>query len=186
MCDNGQSHRFCVWGSGHSARAREARPGRVFLPPIQGRITLFSVPHAAHAAGLLDIPGGKNFPGWADFLNSAKEKWSGSAEIFFQDIESQGITPETIEQAIRGLPAALIGWSAPRLVEKNVVRASICTDLTLTLALFSRRAGDLFIRRREPDFSWANLFGGIFKVQEIIEPLADIQTEPWKRLLWEL
>ncbi len=163
---------------------RERKPIEITTLPVAGKTTLFSLQHACLAAGMLeDIRKRKSVDSincdansWLDWVN---QKWQRSIDNFFADAASLGVTKETVNNKASELQGAIIGW-------KPWVKfcRCICPDLNLTLAILSRRINDIFISYREPDYSWDNLFGQYFEIDDnrILAP--DLESEPWSKFKW--
>lgn len=169
------------------------RGGRVRLPieakikPVHGSITVFSMPHACLAAGLI----GKDVPD-EQVLNSevlsglAERKWDCSVERFLDDAKKLGVDTERAISKIGPQQGATIGWTSDGTeLSRSLARETgVCPDLGITLAVLSRRVGDIFIGAREPDLNWETLFGSSFAVDEGLGPAPDLLSEPWNRYRW--
>lgn len=172
------------FGRGRSYRPRTLHPIDTLIRPVFGRTTVFSIPHAALAAGLLDPPMSAALS-WESLMGAAKSKWGRSAEEFLRDAANAGVTMASVRGAASRLPHALIGWPRQIGLKKSDSTFGLCSDLALTLAVMSHRAGNLILRSRQPYFSWVGLFGGIFEVDEPISRAPLLSSEPWSGFRWE-
>jgi len=181
MCDPGS------WrGRYRGSRPRTPHPIDTVIKPIFGRTTGFSLPHAALAMGLLDPPPCDRPLSWQALIEAARAKWGSSAERFLTDVhEIYGKKCRKTYGFIQDLPAAIIGRFHSKGIQAPHKHITLCPDLRLTLAFLSHRAGDFFLRSREPDYSWRNLFGGMFEVDEPVEPARLLDEPPWSRFCWE-
>ncbi len=176
----------CDFGCGQrrERRPRIPHPIDTHLTPIFGRTTVFSVPHAALAAGLFDPPTSSALS-WGMLMAAIKVKWGRSSESFLRDAACAGVTMDRVRIAASGLPPGLIGWSRPASIKKSETPFGVCSDLVLTLAVLSHRAGNLILRSREPDFSWTRLFGGMYEVNERMEVAPTFYDKPWSIFQWK-
>lgn len=170
-------------GRGYS-RPRTPHPINTCVTPVYGRTTVFSVPHAALAAGLIEPPD-TGALSWLALLATAKAKWGRSPDAFLRDATIAGVSIDSVRVAASVISPALIGWPRSAALKKDDNAFGLCPDLALTLAVLSHRAGNLIIRSREPDFSWALLFGGMFEVDGQIEKAPCLRSKPWSRFQWE-
>jgi hypothetical protein len=167
--------------------------GRTKLPieaeikPVYGRATIFSAPHACLAAGLIgeELSEGQ-VVNWEHLKELADTKWDHSVDRFLADAKTLGVNSKSQVGNGDALRGAIIGWtfSDTPISSLTVKEWGFCSDLDLTLAILSRRVGDIFIGAREPDLSWDTLFGSCFAVDEELGPAPDLLSEPWNRFKW--
>ena len=62
----------------------------------------------------------------------------------------------------------------------------VCPDIDITLAVLSRRVGDIFISSRNPDYSWGKLFDSPFEVDEDFCIAPGLKSDPWSKFKWAL
>jgi hypothetical protein len=180
MCDFSFGRR----GYGRPYSARTPHPIVTRVKPIFGQTTVFSIPHAAVAAGLLKPPHSKVLT-WPVLMDLVRATWRRSPEAFLRDAADAGATMDRINMAASILPQAIIGWPRVDSMKKHDRTFGVCSDLPLTLAAVSRRAGDLVIRSREPDFSWGGLFKGMIEVDLRLEEAPVLSLKPWSAFSWE-
>ena len=154
------------------------------MKPVYGRTTVFSVPHAALAAGLINPPD-TGALSWPALLAAIKAKWGRSPDAFLRDAAKAGISTDSVRAAAAALPPALIGWPRHASLKKSDSTFGLCPDLALTLAVHSHRAGNLILRSREPDFSWNGLLGGMLEVDRSIDKAPTLRSGPWSCFQWE-
>lgn len=172
------------FGRGRSYSPRTLHPIDAHVQAVFGRTTIFSIPHAALAAGLLD-PAESGALSWETLMGAAKLKWGRSAEGFLRDVAKAGITPASVRSAASKLPHALFGWPRQIGLKKSDRTCGLCSDLSLTLAVMSHRAGNLILRSRQPDISWAGLFGVMLEVNEPLGKAPLLSSKPWSGFRWE-
>jgi hypothetical protein len=172
---------------GRSSGGRPRLPVEAEIKAVNNRTTVFSLPHACLAAGLLG-EGLKQLEvsDWHCLQELANEKWGQSMERFFSDLKSLGVTSETVVLKSIWTQGAIIGWSFPgeAPIRPRMGLLRICPDLDLTLAVLSKRVADIFISTRDPDFRWDNLFGSGFEIDEDVIQAPDLFSDPWKRFKW--
>ena len=77
-----------------------------------------------------------------------------------------GSSPEQVEEANRAFGGVLIGWIVTRTDSTPDAETPVCEDLALTLAILSRRIGNLYLGHRAPDWSIAHLLEIEFLVDD--------------------
>lgn len=77
-----------------------------------------------------------------------------------------GCSPEQVEEANRTFGGVLIGWIVTRTDSTPDAETPVCEDLALTLAILSRRIGNLYLGHRAPDWSIAHLLEIEFLVDD--------------------
>lgn len=172
------------YGGGGGGRPKE--PIQTDVEAVHGRTLIFSVPHACLAAGLLKARKGLSAD-WQAVLELAFTQWQGDPQLFLSDAARMGITCESVNCRAASLSGAIIGWQSKRLDKGNKsqgVAHGICADLEMTLAIVSRRVGDIFIAKRDPDYGWNALFGSPFECDEDLGPAPSKDCEPWDRFQW--
>lgn len=174
------------WGWRQASSApRTLHPIDTVIKPVYAMTTVFSLPHAALAEALLDLPPAGRPLGWQALIEAARAKWRSSSERFLTDVHRISGKNRSVRAFTPDLPAGIIGRFHTKGIQKPDMLIAFCPDLTLTLAVLSHRAGDFFLRSREPDYSWRNLFGGMYEVDEPVEGARPLDRRPWSRFLWE-
>ena len=169
-------------GGGSGGRPR--LPIDIDIKPVTGKVTVISLPHACLAAGLFDDRMSQDVVlEWAVLAELCKERWDSSIERFFSDAEKIGITKTTADQSVSGLRGALIGWTGDNIINRGY-SIGVCPDMNSVLGVLSRRVGDIFISSRAPEYTWDNLFGSPFEVDEDIFPAPVLSDEPWIKYRW--
>lgn len=172
------------FGRGRSYRQRTLHPIDTQVRPVFGRTTVFSIPHAAVATGLLELPRSGALT-WDVLMEAAKARWGRSADRFLRDAAKAGISMASVREASLKLPHALLGWPRQAGLLKRDKTFGLCSDLALTLAVMSKRAGHLVIRSRKPDFGWGILFGDPFEADEPLISAPLLSNEPWSGFHWD-
>lgn len=166
---------------------RERLPIDAKIKPVHGRTTVFSLPHACLATGLIggEVPQGQSI-NWQVLTAMVEKKWNHSVDRFFEDVKRLGFKKENFENGKFNYKGAIIGWSGlqARLTPAKLKDLVVCPDLDLTMTIVSRRIGDIFIAAREPNFSWETLFGSSFAIDEDLGSFPDLLSEPWDRFKW--
>jgi len=157
------------------------------LMPVYGQTTIFSLPHACLAAGLLDDVGTGQPLNWSVLLQRAQAKWQCAEDCFLSDAAKLGISPRSVERRARAQRGAIIGWQPAGLLgtPTDEMRFGICPDLELTVAVLSCCISDIFFSARAPDFSWATLFGRAFACDDDLGPAPALDQAPWQQYAWE-
>ena len=178
---------FCFPGCQRTPQRapRIPQPVDFEIQPLLGRTTVFSVPHAALACGMLELA--ENTPAtWENVLAAARAKWGRSAKALFDEAAEHGANSEFVDNAGAVLPLATIIW---RWDQKRASRTDfgLCSDLALTISFFGRRIGNLCLDRRpHRDLSWSNLFSGMFEVNGAFEGAPSLNRPPWSQFTWEI
>ncbi len=175
----------CPWapsGVLHNMSAPPRTQVKVEVRPVFGAV-IFCVSQCLRLNNFFD-------PDWligeTDFKALGREtaEWARNPGLrqFWGDVKQIGVTPETADACARELGGACIGWSKriyPQATGRDQYPAHnrICTDLNLCLAILSRRAGNLFLSYRPPDYSRDQLFHWAFVADD---PRLLSRSIPWE------
>lgn len=134
---------------------------------VEGHVTVFDLTRCCVAVGLLPRP---NLPDINDFRDAVErapqERWGGDVDRFLRSVRGRGVSRSRLEQSVAPIRGAVIGWPLRAGEFVPGVRYELSADLVLTLAVLSRRVGDLFLPRRAPAWTWEGLFGSGFAVAD--------------------
>lgn len=95
------------------------------------------------------------------------EAWRQASLVSAQSgLTKMGCSSEQSEDANRAFGGVLIGWLVTRTGQSPDVEAPVCEDLALTVAILSRRIGNLYLSHRAPDWSITHLLETEFLVDD--------------------
>ena len=153
--------------------------------PVFGAV-LVSLSHCLRLKGVID-PGLKHE--FSDCLDVAEAalRWAGrwTLESFWRKVGPLGCNPGAVGAAATGFGGARIGWAIeicppiPNTLLDVPAYNRICTDLSLTVAILSRRAGNLFLSYREPEYSPEQLFRWAFVADDPSLTARSISWNEW-------
>ena len=93
--------------------------------------------------------------------------WRQASRVSDQSrLTKMGCSPERAEDANRAFGGVLIGWLVARTGQSPDVEAPVCENLALTVAILSRRIGNLYLSHRAPDWSITHLLETEFLVDD--------------------
>lgn len=142
---------------------RSPEPVEWQIVPVTRALTGFVLPMALEQGGLLEKQPGRSL------AELATEKWGGSSERLFADLERRGISARSIKARALGKKQVIIGWNCAEGDQKQPSEIKYCSSIELTLAVLSRCVSQIFFQNREPDFSWNTLFGQSLVVDEDLQ-----------------
>lgn len=181
MCYFGSSHGY--WGGGGRGRERL----HTVLKPVHDRVTVISLGHACLATGLLDNLSEGSAVNWSVLRELVHKKWGGSVERFLQDAARIDAGIEHADACAAQFAGAVIGWPGmePDTPPKRN-KIGVCPDVNLSLAILSRRVGDIFIASHVPDYSWPVLFDSAFEFDDTVCDAPLLSEQPWSRFKWRV
>ena len=182
-CD-GQGGWSCHGGGHGGFGGRSKLPIDAELAPVHGQITALSLPHACLAAGLLKTPAKSQALNWRLLIEMAEKQWEGSSERFLTDAKTVGVNKGSVDKQASKYHGVIIGWAGPSPYYN--IALGVCPDIDITLAVLTRRVGDMFISSRRPDYSWERLFGSAFEVDENFCIAPDFKSDPWSKFKWAI
>jgi len=183
-CDGMGGWSCCGSHGGRGYGGRPPLPIEAELAPVYGQTTVFSLPHACLAAGLLTNVEKDQPLQWSILMKLAQERWEGSPQQFLKEAEKVGVNETSIDAHAKKYKGVVIGWSGPSTGQGHPF--GICPDIGTTVTVLSRRVGDLFVSSRDPDYSWQSLFGSPFEVDEHLCEAPDLKSPPWSGFKWVL
>ncbi len=142
---------------------RSPEPVEWQIVPVTHALMGFVLPVALEQAGLLEQQPGR------PLAELAAEKWGGSTDRLFADLERCGISPRSVKARALGVKRVIIGWSCPENQQKPEGEIRFCRSIEVTLAVLSRCVNQIYFQNREPDFSWNALFGQSLVVDEDLQ-----------------
>jgi hypothetical protein len=152
--------------------------------PVFGAVTV-SLAHCLRLKGVIDPGLECRLVDYSGLVGAAL-RWAGdlTAPSFWHKLEPLGCSPEAVEASAREFGGARIGWAMRVYPQASTVSSfpadgRVCTDLCLTVAILSRRAGNLFLGYREPDYSWEQLFEWAFAADDPCLAARSISCEAW-------
>ncbi len=153
--------------------------------PVFGAV-LVSLAQCLRLKGVIDKRQAYGLTACFDLAGAAL-RWAGrwSANSFWRKVEPLGCTPAAVEAAARDFGGARIGWArevypeVPNTLLDFPAHDRVCTDLCLTVAILSRRAGNLFLSAREPEYSPQQLFAWAFAADDPYLAARSISWEQW-------
>lgn len=158
-------------------------PFNTNLIALHSTTSVFSLPHACLAAGLLKPAAGASLNRPA-LTKLTEKKWKKNVNLFLADAGRIGITEDSVHKAGENMSGACIGWDARLYVPGHDMIQGYCPDLNLVLAILSRRTGNIFFAARKPDFGGHTLFQDPFEVDEDLGPAPSLDQAPWSKFKW--
>jgi hypothetical protein len=129
---------------------------------VERQVTIFDLTACCIGEGLVDVESSTEL----NRKQALKARWGNDVERFLRSIRGRGLGRAMLDARAAEFHGAAIGWTInPDLLAKGV-SYQLCCDIRLTLVVLSRRSNDLFLPRREPRWTWEQLFGSCFALSD--------------------